>query len=229
MHRTLEGLPCSGPWFAYDPGSLLQILVGELLLLGERMPGRTEDHEFILTPGCRLNFWIDQLALDESDIQFEVLHLASNLFSVGHMQSRARPCPLPHEARHEWHDHVVANREGRADAEESGSTSLRQQGLEFVSLFLESLALSPDGAPEFTQFKSLTDSFEKPHIKLLLEITQCAAHRGLGHVQMHRSAAHAFEPGHVQENFQLSQGKSHIAIPDNTIRNIPFYRSKFAK
>ena len=150
------------------------------------------------------------LALDEADVQLEVRHLAGDLLRVGDLQRQPDRRVLAHEARHQRHRHVVADRQRRADTNAVLDRPALEPALEIARLLQDRLGPGADRRAARRQAQALAHPVEQLHVELALEIGEGAAGGRLRQGQLLARAADAARPGDRQEDLQLAQGVAHI-------------------
>ena len=119
------------------------------------------------------------LALDEADVQLEVRHLAGDLLGVGDLQGEPDRRMRAHEAGHQRHGHVVADRQGRADAKAVLDRPALEAALEIARLLQDRLGPGAERRAARRQAQPLAHPVEQLQVELPLEIGERAAGRGL--------------------------------------------------
>ncbi len=117
---------------------------------------------------------------------------------------------LAHEARHQRGGQVVADGEGRADAQPRRLFVALEPALEIARLVEHRLGARAQRAAEVAELQALAGAVEQAHVELALEIGERAARGRLRHRQLARGAAHAAEAGDGQEDLELAQRVAHI-------------------
>ena len=224
VHRAVEGLPRAGAALAHDPPGRAQIGVGEGALLRVAVAGRAEDHQLVVAPRHHFEIGVLDLALDQADVDVEVCHPPRDLLGVGHGERELGPGVLAHEARHQRGHQVVADREGRADAQPPDGGAPLERGLELDRPVEHALGLRPHRLSQLAQPQPLADAIEELQPELPLQVPERAAHRRLRHRQRFAGAADAADAGDGQEDLELTEGVAHIGSTAESYQIIPFYR-----
>ena len=209
-HRAVERLPRAGAALAHDPVRGQQILVGEDALSRQGMARAAKDDQLVVAPGRGLEVGMIDLALDEADVELEVRDLACDLLGVGDLQGEPDRRMRAHEAGHQRHGHVVADRQGRADANAVLDGPALEAAFEIAGDLQDRLGAGPQRRAAGREAQPLADAVEQLQVELPLEVGEGAAGGRLRQPQLLARPADAPGAGDGQEHLELAEGVAHI-------------------
>ena len=170
---------------------------------------RAEHHQFVITPVHHFQVRVPAFALDQTQVEFKVGHLAHDGLGIGHLQLYPSALLLTHVPRHDLDCQVVTDTQRSADAQMPGALMSGQGLLQTARLIQQRLCARTDAGTQRIKLQALAYPVEQLHVKLAFQILQRAAGCRLRHREAGSGAGQVFVMRRGQKNLKLPQGIFH--------------------